>query len=47
MKTDIITPNYTYYMIVQLILRYEHSMTLILHKYMSKMHSKPLPTKVV
>jgi hypothetical protein len=32
MKINIITPNYAYYMIVQLKLRYEYSMTLILHK---------------
>jgi hypothetical protein len=33
MKIDIITPNYAYYMIVQLKLRYEYSVMLILHKY--------------
>jgi hypothetical protein len=33
MKINIITPNYAYYMIVQLKLRYEYSITLILHKY--------------
>jgi hypothetical protein len=32
MKIEIITPNYANYMIVQLKLRYEYSMTLILHK---------------
>jgi hypothetical protein len=33
MKIHIITPHYAYYMIVQLKLRYEYSMTLILLKY--------------
>jgi hypothetical protein len=33
MKINIITPNYACYMIDQLKLRYEYSMTLILHKY--------------
>jgi hypothetical protein len=32
-KINTIAPNYTYYMIVQLKLRYEYSITLILHKY--------------
>jgi hypothetical protein len=31
-KNNIITPNCTYYEIVELKLRYEYSMTLILHK---------------
>jgi hypothetical protein len=33
MIINIISPNYAYYMIDQLKLRYEYSMTLILHKY--------------
>jgi hypothetical protein len=33
MKINIITPHYAYYLIVQLKLRYEYSMTLILQKY--------------
>jgi hypothetical protein len=33
MKIIIITSNYAYYMIVQLKVRNEYSMTLILHKY--------------
>jgi hypothetical protein len=36
MKINIITPNYVYYMIVQLKLRYEYSMMLILHKIYKK-----------
>jgi hypothetical protein len=32
MKINIITPTHVYYMIVQLKLRYDYSMTLILHK---------------
>jgi hypothetical protein len=32
LKINIITPNYAYYMIVELKLRYEYSMTLILNK---------------
>jgi hypothetical protein len=31
-QIDIITPNYAYYKIVQLALRYEYPMTLIFHK---------------
>ena len=32
MKINIITPNYDYYEIVQLTLRYEYPKTLIFHK---------------
>jgi len=32
-KINIITHNYSYYMIVKLRLRYEYPMALILHKY--------------
>jgi hypothetical protein len=32
LEMDIITPNYVYYNIIQLILRYEYSTILILHK---------------
>jgi hypothetical protein len=32
MQINTITPNYAYYKIVQLELRYEYSITLILHK---------------
>jgi hypothetical protein len=32
MQIDIITPNYVYYKIVQLALRYEYPTTLIFHK---------------
>jgi len=32
MKTNTITPSYAYYMTVQLKLRYEYSMTLIMHE---------------
>jgi hypothetical protein len=32
MKINIITPNYTYYKIIQLTLRYEYCTTQILHK---------------
>jgi hypothetical protein len=32
-KINIITPHYAYYMIVQLKLRYQYSMTLIMQKY--------------
>jgi hypothetical protein len=32
MQIDIITPNYAYYKIVQLALRYEYPTTLIYHK---------------
>jgi hypothetical protein len=34
MKINIITPNYAYYNIIKLKLRYEYSMTLILHQTM-------------
>jgi hypothetical protein len=32
MKINITTPNYAYYKIIELKLRYEYSMTLIWHK---------------
>jgi hypothetical protein len=37
-QINIITPDYTYYKIVLLKIRYDYSMTLILRKNISKMH---------
>jgi hypothetical protein len=36
MKINKITPNYVYYMIVQLILKYEYPITVIFHKTQNK-----------